>query len=129
MATDKRVKGCPNSDCENHIKKLRFKTTDEYCSKCGEPLVFVCKKCFSEIQDSGPEHTKCTHCMEEAQAKKEQYIDKAKDIAKKAGGAVVGVGGAIVVNVIQDEKKEVIKKGVEYAKAGLDAAKAIILKK
>lgn len=128
MATDKRVKGCPNSDCENHIKKVKYKATDEFCLKCGKPLVFVCKKCFSEIQDSGPEHTKCTHCMEEAQAKKEQRIDKAKDVAKKAGAAVVGVGGAVVVKVMQDEKKEAVKVGVKYAKQGIDAVKAIVLK-
>ena len=66
--------------------------------------------------------------MEEAQAKKEQHIDKAKDIAKKAGGAVVGIGGAVVVKVMQDEKKEAIKVGVEYAKKGIDAVKAIVLK-
>ena len=109
-------------------KKIKFKATDEYCSKCGAQLVFVCKKCFSEIQDTGPEHTKCTHCIEEAQAKKEQKIDKAKDLAKKAGGAVVGVGGAVVVKVLQDEKKEAIKVGVKYAKQGIDAVKAVVLK-
>ena len=128
MATDKRVKGCSNPDCENHIKKIKLKATDEFCPKCGESLVFVCKKCFGEIQDLGPEHNKCTHCMEAAQAKKEQRIDKAKDVAKKAGGAVMGVGGAVVVKVLQDEKKEVIKVAVKYTKQGLDAVKAIVLK-
>ena len=128
MATDKRVKGCPNPDCENHIKKIKLKATDEFCPKCGESLVLVCKKCFGEIQDLGPEHVKCRHCMEEAQAKKEQRIEKAKDVAKKAGGAVVGVGGVVVAKVIQDEKKEVIKVAVKYTKQGLDAVKAIVLK-
>ncbi len=66
--------------------------------------------------------------MEAAQAKKEQRIEKAKDVAKKAGGAVVGVGGVVVAKVIQDEKKEVIKVAVKYTKQGLDAVKAIVLK-
>ena len=128
MATDRRVKGCSNPECENHIKKVKLKATDEFCPKCGEPLVFVCKKCFSEIQDLGAEHTKCTHCMEEAQAKKEQTIDKAKDMAKKAGVAVVGVGGAVAAKVMQDEKKELVKVGVKYAKQGLAVAKKVIIK-
>ena len=75
MATDKRVKGCSNPECVNHIKRIKMKAENEYCPKCGAELVFVCKKCFKEIQDIDEDHSICTHCIEEAQEKKEKRIE------------------------------------------------------
>ena len=119
MATDKRAKGCPNPSCENHIKKVKIKASDDFCPKCGEPLIFVCKKCFCEIQDLGMEHTKCTHCMEEAQAKKEQRIEMAKDYGKKAavavGGVIVAVGGTVGKAVLNKSTNEIAKVAVQKA--------------
>ena len=132
MATDKRVKGCSNPECVNHIKKIKMKAEDEYCPKCGTELVFVCKKCFSEIQDIDEDHRICTHCIEEAQEKKEKRIEKVKNYGKKAavaaGTGVLAVGGKIVTKVMKDEEKEIVKIGVEVAKKGIDAAKAVVLK-
>ena len=40
MATDKRKKGCPNEECEQHQKKVKLKATESYCSKCGTELIY-----------------------------------------------------------------------------------------
>ena len=132
MATDKRVKGCSNPECVNHIKKIKMKAENEYCPKCGAELVFVCKKCFKEIQDIDENHSICTHCIEEAQEKKEKRIEKVKDYGKKAavaaGTGVLAVGGKIVTKVMKDEEKELVKVGVEVAKKGIAAAKNVVLK-
>lgn len=132
MTTDKRVKGCSNPECVNHVKKIKMKAEDEYCPKCGAELVFVCKKCFKEIQDIDEDHRICNHCIEEAQEKKEKRIEKVKDYGKKAavaaGTGIVAVGGKIVTKVMKDEEKEIVKVGVEVAKKGIAAAKNVVLK-
>ena len=40
MATDKRVKGCSNPECVNHVKKIKMKAEDAYCPKCGAELIY-----------------------------------------------------------------------------------------
>jgi predicted amidophosphoribosyltransferase len=51
MSKDNRKKGCPNSDCQMNIKKIRQSTENDFCPKCATRLVFVCSKCFDEIED------------------------------------------------------------------------------
>lgn len=53
MSSDKRKKGCTNTSCAMNQSKHMFPSTDMYCSQCGQPLVFVCKKCFKKIEDLG----------------------------------------------------------------------------
>ena len=95
-------------------QKNKMKAEDEYCPKCGAELVFVCKKCFKEIQDIDEDHRICNHCIEEAQEKKEKRIEKVKDYGKKAavaaGTGVLAVGGKIVTKVMKDEEKEIVKE-------------------
>ena len=121
MAKDKRIKGCPNEECANHIKKTRFKADQEVCSDCGTELVFVCRKCFCEIQDINEKHTVCRHCLEKSIQKKEERKEAIKGVAKKAaagaGVAVVGVGGEIANRVLQNTEKEIVKKGVKVIDA------------
>lgn len=127
MAKDKRIKGCPNEECANHIKKTRFKADQEVCPDCGAELVFVCRKCFCEIQDINEKHRVCRHCMEKSIQKKEEQKEAVKGVAKKvaagAGVAVVGVGGKILNKVLQDTEKDIVKKGVKVIEA---AAKKVI---
>ncbi|MDO4976761.1 MAG: hypothetical protein Q4E53_05805 [Eubacteriales bacterium] len=47
----KAFKGCVNEECIARIKKISYKNTDEFCSKCGLPLSFVCKDCWMELED------------------------------------------------------------------------------
>ena len=49
---DKRIKGCPDPGCERHVEHYKYKAGDQFCTLCGARLVYVCAKCFEEIEDS-----------------------------------------------------------------------------
>ena len=123
MAKDNRKKGCPNRNCTYNQKKVFQKADVNYCPKCGTPLVLVCAKCFSEIEDRGFEHKICAHC----EAKAEQNMDKVKDGLKKAGqvavSTAVALGGAIASKALPQVKKVVADKG---AKIAVDVVKHIV---
>ena len=123
MAKDNRKKGCPNIDCTYNKDKVFQKADVNYCPKCGSLLVFVCAKCFSEIEDSGPEHKICAHC----EAKADQNMDKIKGGVKKAGqvaGSVaVAVGSAVVAKALPQVKNIIVDKG---AKVTVDFVKDIM---
>lgn len=125
MAKDHRKKGCPNGSCERNQKKIKLSATEEFCPKCGIKLVYVCTKCFKEIEDIDPKHKVCKLCEAEASDKKQ----KIGDMAKKAGGAAVGVVTPVVIGVgrkvVKDGQKGAIKAGV---KAVEGVAKAIVKK-
>lgn len=124
---DTRKKGCPNKNCEQNQKKIKMKANYNHCPICGTELVFVCAKCFDEIQDEGPAHRICKHCEIKAKDGRDKVVEKVKVGAKKAGGAVAAAGGAVVVGVgakvLKDAQNGAIKAGV---KAVEKAAKAII---
>ncbi len=123
---DKRKKGCPNETCDAHIKKIKWKASDNYCSKCSAKLVFICPKCFREIEDKDEKHILCARCQEEIDEKKAKVVDGVKTSAKNAGkfvaAGVAAVGVEIVRRVSNDAKKEAVKSGVKVVK---DAAKAV----
>jgi len=125
MATDKRKKGCPNEACERHQKKIMLKATEEYCPKCGAKLIFVCAKCFREIEDIDIKHRVCSLCEAESQEKKEAAVDKAKKAGKAAAGVVTPIIVGVAGKVIKDAQKGAINKGV---KAVEQVAKALIKK-
>lgn len=117
MAKDKRIKGCYNLECRRYRKEYKYETTDNFCTICGTPLVFVCVECFEKIEDNGPEHKLCDVCEAKHQARRDavnQGVDKAK--------AVAAAGVKIVPEAIALAQKEPVKKLV---KKGAD----IIIKK
>lgn len=107
---DSRKKGCPNPRCKMNIKRVKQKSNVDYCPVCGERLVFVCSKCFCEIEDLGPKHKHCRNCEAIAADKK----DKAKENVQK----VAGVAGAAVVSAVAF----VGKKGLDAVKKEAGAA-------
>lgn len=113
MATDRRKKGCPNESCERHQKKIMLNATEEYCPKCGTKLIYVCSKCFREIEDIDPKHRICSLCEAEGQEKKDAAADKVKKVGKGAIGfvvpVVIGAGGKIVKNLQNDAVKKTVK--------------------
>lgn len=113
MVKDHRKKGCPNEACERNKKKIKLSATEEFCPKCGSKLVYVCTKCFKEIEDIDTKHKVCRLCEAQAADKKQ----KVGDIAKKAGGGVVGIVAPVVIGVAQkvakDEKKQFVDVGVK----------------
>ena len=119
MATDRRKKGCPNESCERHQKKIMLKATEEYCPKCGTKLIYVCSKCFREIEDIDPKHRICSLCEAEGQEKKDAAAGKAKNAGKAVAGVVVPVvvaaGGKIVKDLQKDSTKKIVKVVEEAA--------------
>lgn len=85
------VKGCTNSKCNATEKKITYKETESFCSKCGGTLTYVCKKCYTPV---GKNEKLCVRC----QAEKEDRQDKAKKVARDAGGAIITAGAFVVTN-------------------------------
>ena len=107
MKKDKRSKGCPNEACIRY-KKYRYKAEEQYCSICGEPLVFVCANCFNRIEDQGLTHRYCVLC--EQDKARRQANAKKKVVAVGAAAGTVVVGSAKVA-------KDVLKKAPEMINA------------
>ena len=67
--------------------------------------MFVCAKCFDEIEDLGPKHRKCAGCEAQFEEKKHAIFDKGKDYAVKGAMAV----GSAVVVVATGAGKKILK--------------------
>ncbi len=98
-----KIKGCGNESCEAHKKKITYKESEVFCSKCGRPLVYVCKDCYTQLPDDTDKY--CLRCL----AKHEDRKDKAKKVAAGVSGGALVVGGVIV----------------KYGKKALDVVKII----
>ena len=101
----KRVKGCLNSSCTEY-RKTYFEESDEYCSKCGSKLSYVCKhpKCFKQLPDNGIENI-CEFHRAEKKDKKDKRNKTLKKIGEGIGMGVVIIGG-IAKAVLDITKKE-----------------------
>lgn len=85
----KKNKGCCNESCEAHKKKLIYKETEAFCSKCGRPLVYVCKDCYTQLPADTDKY--CVRCF----AKYEDRKDKFKKVGAGVGGGALAVGGVM----------------------------------
>ncbi len=112
MAIDMRVKGCPNISCEMHTKKRRQKVNVNYCPVCGEKTVFVCRRCFREIEDLGPDHSICALC----EAKQKERIAKVKETAKNVGKKVATGAVAVVTPIVMAAKETTIHEITDKVK-------------
>ena len=126
MAKDRRTKGCPDEKCKMHLDKKKLDADDEFCPKCGTKLIYVCVKCFSEIEDLGIGHRKCRHCEAEAEAKKEKAKDLGKKAIAKVGAAGVTVGGAIVAGMQKEGVKQAVSAGGKIVKKAVEVAPKVI---
>ena len=84
-----KVKGCTNNHCVAHTKKITYKKSEDFCSKCGQPLSFVCKSCYTPIEES---QKRCVMC----QAKVDDRNDKIKDGIVKASTAALSLGAVVL---------------------------------
>ena len=84
-----KIKGCTNSQCVAHTKKITYKKSEDFCSKCGQPLSFICKSCYTPIEES---QRLCIMC----QAKVDDRNDKIKDGVAKVGTAALSLGVAVL---------------------------------
>lgn len=83
-----KIKGCVNKQCEAYKKKITYKKTEDYCSKCGGRLVYVCKKCYKPI---GEKDKLCVRHQAEQDDKK---VKRRKVIAG-VGVATLGLGACV----------------------------------
>lgn len=95
------AKGCPNSECTAHKKKILFKTSMNYCPQCGLELAAVCKSkgCYTFLDD--PSKKLCARC----EAKHADRIDGIKKKGAATGGAALTLGAAVV-----GVAKKIVKK-------------------
>ena len=120
---DKRSKGCPNEACEMHRDRVKQSPEMNYCPKCGETLIFVCNKCFCEIEDISPDHKICASCEAIQAQKKNERIEKMKKAGKTAGTGVIALGTAVIAKASPQLQKAVIDKG---AKIFVDLGKKVL---
>lgn len=100
-----KIKGCTKSGCTANTKKVHFKKDDEFCTKCGMKLEFVCKKCNSPIAET-TKGSLCVRCKAEKEDKKDKAVKQGGQVVGGAlaiGGALVGIGKT-VIEIIKERK-------------------------
>lgn len=85
----RKIKGCGNESCEAHKKKITYKEAENFCSRCGTLLVYVCKDCYTQLPADAEKY--CVRCL----AKHEDRKEKAKKVVVKVGGGALAIGGLI----------------------------------
>ena len=119
----KGFKGCIDPDCKAY-KKIRYQKDDEYCTKCGKMLSYVCAECWKPMENGKERY--CISCT----AEKEQRRAEKKEAAKKVGGkavAAAGVMGAAAVAVPKaiKEGKQLIKNAKKVVDTASDLVKMV----
>lgn len=82
----RKNKGCVNESCEAHKKKIEYKNVESFCSKCGFPLVYVCKDCYMQLPDENEKY--CIRCIAKHQDKKEKVAQVAATVVSAAVAVV-----------------------------------------
>ena len=97
-----KIKGCGNESCEAHKKKITYKDSETFCSKCGNLLVYICKDCYTQLPDDTKKY--CVRCI----AKQEDRKDKAKKLVTGVGAGALAVGG--IMFKYGEKALDVVKK-------------------
>ena len=79
---DNRIKGCPNVTCADFLSKEKYSAGDNYCRKCGTPLVFVCARCFRKIEDAEGQRL-CPDCSGKKKTKVADATKKAAFVVRQ----------------------------------------------
>lgn len=87
-----KIKGCSNESCQARQKRITYKESEAFCSRCGTPLIHVCKECYTQLPDGGEKY--CVRCR----AKHEDGKDKRNKIVVAAGSAILAVGTFALTN-------------------------------
>ena len=103
-----KKKGCYNLTCSRYRKEHKYKSTDNYCTICGEKLIYVCAECFAKLEDT--DEKICNECQKKHQEQRQKVKDgvgKIKDVAVVGMSAVPGV----VKYLKSDDGKKTLAKG------------------
>lgn len=98
----KRNKGCPDEACEAHVRKIKYKSSDQFCSKCGSELVYVCKGCYTILPNASNKF--CTRCISKTEDRKDKFMGAANKIG--GGMATFGVAAAALGKIVLDKYKK-----------------------
>ena len=137
---DKRIKGCPDPGCERHTGHYKYKADDRFCTLCGSQLVFVCAKCFKEIEDTEDHRRYCEDCKPEKQKdsngpekppkekkpkeKKKKEPGKSKEAVEKSVAVIKGKVPQIKEKAIQiASDPKVQRAAIEVAYIAKDGIK------
>lgn len=104
-----------------HTEKVKQSADNDFCPKCGATLVYVCKKCFRQIEDVDPKHQICKLCEAKAEEKHRERKEKAKSVAAKVTVIGAGIGAGIANKVGKDFEKEVINKCAKVVDKAVEA--------
>ncbi len=110
------LKGCLNKECAAMHKRIKYKTDDFFCSKCGKDLYHVCKQCFKVVEQD--EQSLCDECLR----KKELKQEKRKETASK----VIDGAKMVAPLALEIAKNPKVKQG---AKKTVNMAVKVITKK
>lgn len=124
MSKDRRSKGCPNEKCAMHVDKKKLTSDNNFCPKCGAALIYVCSKCFTEIEDLGESHRICKLCAAEIEARKEKAKETVKNVAAKVGAT----GVAVVTTVVAAAEKEGLKRAADVGAEAVKKAAEVVPK-
>ena len=106
----RKNKGCSNESCQAYKKKRNYKETESFCSICGSPLVYVCKKCYKQLPTASENY--CVRCNAENDDDTNKLI--------KLGGGVIG--GGVITSILS---KISGKNPIDGAKKAIDIIKNI----
>ena len=84
-----KIKGCGNESCTAQKKKITYKESETFCSKCGSPLIYVCKDCYKPLPKDTEKY--CVYCRAEHEDKKHKNWKVGTVVASSA----LVVGGVI----------------------------------
>ena len=115
---DKRIKGCPDPGCARHNEHYKYKPTDQFCTLCGSQLVYVCAKCFKEMEDTEDRRRYCEDCKPK-QSKNTAGEQKPPKEKKKKEKKAPGKGKEAVarsVAVIKGNAPKIKDEAIRIAK-------------
>lgn len=123
----KKARGCPNEQCELHIKRKRQKYDLETCPLCGEALVEVCRSCFRPIGDEAVTTGLCLDCLTRSVERADKRRAALIRAAEKAEDAMVDLAIPVAIGaaevLISRGGKGVVKVGKQVVHS---AAKTVI---
>lgn len=89
----KKIKGCLQEDCVK--KKIVYKMDENFCTRCGQGLYYVCRKCKATVIDEHGESVLCIRCQAEIDDGKQKIMDATKKVGSAVLSTAMGVGKAV----------------------------------
>lgn len=96
------MKGCTNENCVARKRKIVFRDTDRFCTRCGKPLSYVCRNCWKELPDDTQLY--CSECTEKKQNSR-NWLDAIAENSKHVGESLTETGKRVGENLTEAGKR------------------------